>query len=86
MNLIGRIYNRLKNLDDGDCTTGPPDPHQGWPVSAEQRKLDASCTPEQAAISVARERKAMTDRERYYNMTTEERCRLQGDGFINDYD
>lgn len=55
-------------------------------LSNRQRELDASVTSEQAAIGVARERKAMDDRESYKHMTTAEACRRQGDGFLNDYD
>lgn len=43
-------------------------------------------TSEQAAIDVKREREAMEERKRYEQMSTAERCKLQGDGFINDYD
>ena len=39
-----------------------------------------------ASESVRRERAAAFKRERYENMSTNERCQAQGDGFINDYD
>ena len=55
-------------------------------LSEWQKKLDASVSPEQARIDVDRARKAMEERKRYDAMTTEERCKAQGDGFINDYD
>lgn len=49
-------------------------------------KIHDRCSEQQARVSVERERKTMEERKRYEAMSTEERCRLQGDGFINDYD
>jgi len=80
------FYSRLKRCwdhvkkrlgDDSDCTTGPPYPHQEWPVSEQQRKLDASVTPQQAAIDVRREREWRENEGKTWP---------QPDGFINDYD
>lgn len=41
------------------------------------------CTPQKAALDVARERKAAEDRERYQKMTHAD---WPKDGFVNDYD
>lgn len=43
-------------------------------------------TADQAAEDVRREREAKAERDRYAKMTTAEKCAVQGDGFINDYD
>lgn len=54
--------------------------------SVPRAKKAAVVTPEQAAVDVARERLAATMHKAHEAMSTEERCKLQGDGFINDYD
>ncbi|MBR1230242.1 hypothetical protein JQ600_35695 [Bradyrhizobium sp. AUGA SZCCT0176] len=51
-----------------------------------QRRQYLSQTPEQAAVEVARERKAMEYGKWYESLTTAEKCALQGDAFLNDYD
>lgn len=56
-----------------------------WQVERLQNRA-LELTPEQAAIDLARERMAADDRKRFENMSTDERCRPLGDGFINDYD
>lgn len=37
-------------------------------------------------LSTVEKRNAFYNSDRYRNMTTEEKCWVQGDGFINDYD
>lgn len=71
-NFIGKIYDRLKHLDDSDCAAGAP-----FGLSEQQRKLDASVSPWQARIDVDRERKALADLGKVHP---------HPDGFINDYD
>lgn len=44
-----------------------------------------ACTP-QPDLSTVEKKNAFYNSDEYKNMTTAEKCRLQGDGFINDYD
>lgn len=66
MSVIGKIYDRLKHLDDSDCTTGPP-----------------NVRPDMSTVA---KRNAFYSSQEYRDMTTAEKCAVQRDGFINDYD
>lgn len=42
--------------------------------------------PKQPDLSTVEKRNAFYSGDKYKNMTTAEKCAVQGDGFLNDYD
>jgi hypothetical protein len=52
----------------------------------EQQPRTKQVSAEQAHKDVRRERAAASERKRYESMSTAEKCAVQPDGFINDYD
>jgi len=56
-------------------------PHKGWKSSAR-----ASQEKPRPDLSTVEKRNAFYNSDEYRNMTTAEKCSVQGDGFINDYD
>lgn len=45
-----------------------------------------SAAPQKPDLSTVEKRNAFYNSDEYRNMTTAEKCGVQGDGFINDYD